>query len=92
MIRIFDRISANSLPRITKTEIVCGDCAGSELLPIRTNLTATGACAACGGRSFVTAAPLAQALSRQIQNTRKEENYEQRNQNGKTTGNLRRIK
>ena len=73
MLRIFDKVSGSSLPRVTPTQIICGDCAGDELLPKRTNLTTTGACAVCGGRSFVTAAPLAAALAQHISNKRKDE-------------------
>lgn len=71
--KIFDKVSGSSLPRATAAEIICGDCAGDELMPLRTKLTTTGACAVCGGRSFVMAAPLAQALARHITNNRKDE-------------------
>ena len=87
MLKIFDTISKHSLPRITKTEIICGDCAGDELLPVRTNLTTTGACAVCGGRSFVIASLICEALSRHLKNQIKErqiKEYEQ-NTHSKTT-------
>jgi len=47
-----DRISRLSAPQVLATQIVCGDCAGDELLPVKTNLTTEGCCADCGGRSF----------------------------------------
>ena len=85
-----DKISGKSLPRVTHTEIVCGDCGGDELLPKRTNLTTTGACAVCGGRSFVPASPLAQALAQHLlkKPTKIEgrQNYEKLT-NSETTGN-----
>jgi hypothetical protein len=49
---------------VTKTKIVCGDCAGNEAVPHTTFLTKDGCCDACGGRSFTLAANL--ELSRRI--------------------------
>lgn len=46
------------MPRVTRTEIVCGDCAGDEMLPVRTHVTLNGECDNCGGRSFVLASVL----------------------------------
>lgn len=90
MIGIFDKVSKQALPRILKTEIVCGDCGGDELLPHRTNLTSDGSCAVCGGRSLVIASTLCEALARHLKNSKnnevKNEQYEQY-ENGKTTGN-----
>lgn len=58
-----ESISAVAMPRITRTEIVCGDCAGDELLPVRTRATMTGECDNCGGRSFVLASVLCGRLA-----------------------------
>lgn len=90
MFSIFEKVSSRSLPRVTHTEIVCGDCCGDDLLPKRTNLTTTGACAVCGGRSFVLASPLAQALAQHLlKNKTKIEGKEEYEKftNSKTTGN-----
>lgn len=73
--KFLNKISSGSLPRTTPTEIICGDCAGDALLPIRTNLTTTGACAVCGGRSFVMASPLARDLAQHLKTIR-QENFE----------------
>ncbi len=66
MLKIFDAISKSSLPRVTQAEIVCGDCGGDAILPIRTHITGDGRCAVCGGRSFVPASTLCEALARHL--------------------------
>ena len=49
----------STLPPITSTFIVCGDCAGEGDLPIKTLMRQDGHCATCGGGSFALAADLA---------------------------------
>lgn len=51
------------MPRLTRTEIVCGDCAGLDLLPVRTLKTANDECASCGGRSFELASKVCAKLA-----------------------------
>lgn len=97
MLKIFAQISQQSLPVVTPTEIVCGDCAGDELLPIRTKLTGDGRCAVCGGRSYEIASRICEALARHLQKIKihtihtQDKNYEQHDQNDETTANFRRI-
>ncbi|MGA9768751.1 MAG: hypothetical protein WBV94_06915 [Blastocatellia bacterium] len=43
---------------ITRTMIVCGDCAGDSINPRKTLLTKEGRCASCGGNSYVLASIL----------------------------------
>jgi len=43
------------LPVVTETEIVCGDCSGDSYWPQVTTMTRDGACATCGGRSYILA-------------------------------------
>lgn len=91
MFRVFEKSNVINLPVATEIEIVCGDCAGEEVLPRRTNLRSDGRCAVCGGRSFVSAAKLCTALSQHIQNQKekKEETiYEKSFENSETTGNI----
>ncbi len=45
---------------ITRTMIVCGDCAGDSNNPRKTLLTREGRCANCGGNSYVLASILFQ--------------------------------
>lgn len=66
-------ISPNALPTITQMRIVCGDCAGEKVLPNKTNLTSDGACADCGGRSFVCATRLGKVLARHLLSQTQEE-------------------
>jgi hypothetical protein len=40
---------------ITRTMIVCGDCAGDSINPRKTLLTKEGRCSCCGGNSYVLA-------------------------------------
>ena len=40
---------------VTVTMIVCGNCAGDALNPVKTLMTKAGCCASCGGSSFVLA-------------------------------------
>jgi hypothetical protein len=63
-----ETISKSSAPRITATQIVCGNCAGDDLLPIRTFVTADGCCSRCGGRSFELASIICGALARYMKN------------------------
>ncbi|HQU82977.1 MAG TPA: hypothetical protein PKY59_07635 [Pyrinomonadaceae bacterium] len=91
MFKVFEKISSLNLPKITAIEIICGDCAGEETLPRRTELRSDGRCAVCGGRSYVPAANLCKALSQHIQNQREnkeENNYVKQLENTETTGNL----
>jgi hypothetical protein len=89
MLNLFEKISSRSMPRITQTEIVCGDCAGDELLPIRTKLTSANLCAECGGRNYEFASVLVPALAQHLRKEKLQElnNYGTQNQNSKTTGN-----
>lgn len=57
-----------SVPRMTLTQIVCGDCAGDAVLPKQTFLMADGSCSRCGGRNFVLASTLCGALARHLSN------------------------
>jgi hypothetical protein len=50
-----ETVSRQAMPHVTTTQIVCGDCAGDDLLPLRTLLTNEGKCSRCGGSSFVLA-------------------------------------
>lgn len=45
------------------TRIICGDCAGYELVPRQTWVTSRGVCSGCGGSSFVLAGDLCRVLS-----------------------------
>lgn len=74
---IFDRISDASMTRVTETRIVCGDCAGDEILPRKTNLTTDGRCAECGGLSYIPASVIGVALGKtlRIKNTETITNY-----------------
>lgn len=91
MFRVFETVNGVNLPKTTAIEIICGDCAGDELLPLRTKLRSDGRCAVCGGRSYVPAAKLCNALSQHIQNQREkkeENNYVKELKNSETTGNI----
>jgi hypothetical protein len=46
--------------------IVCGDCAGYDLLPRQTYLTKDNCCSGCGGRSYALAAEVCRNLRRAI--------------------------
>lgn len=46
------------MPKEMLIDIICGNCAGEELLPIPTTLTASGLCAGCGGDNYVLASKL----------------------------------
>lgn len=61
-----NEVSAAAVPRVTRTQIVCGDCAGVALLPTRTFLTSNGDCANCGGRSYELASKLCGSLARHL--------------------------
>lgn len=52
------QISKDAMPKVMPIEIICGNCAGDELLPIPTTLTASGLCAECGGNNYVLASKL----------------------------------
>ncbi len=51
-------VSDSAAPRITATEIICGDCSGPGLEPRRTLLTKDNRCATCGGQNYTLAAKL----------------------------------
>ncbi|PYS89007.1 MAG: hypothetical protein DMF64_19065 [Acidobacteria bacterium] len=61
-------VSRAAAPRtvVTTILIVCGDCAGDALFPLKTLLTSDGTCSRCGGRSYVLAAKLSGALVRHL--------------------------
>jgi len=40
---------------VTRTLILCGNCAGEEPRALKTLLTADGRCATCGGSSYILA-------------------------------------
>jgi DnaJ-class molecular chaperone len=61
-----EQISAAAMPRVTRMQIVCGDCGGDGLLPRRTFLTSSGDCDRCGGRSYELASKLCQKLAIQL--------------------------
>ncbi len=93
MFKLFEKVSKQSLPQVTQIQIICGDCAGDELLPGRTNLTADARCAVCGGRSFVMASPLCEALAQHLKKQKlKEEKYNDTTfTNSETTGNCQQL-
>lgn len=66
MMSLLNTVHRRSIPLITKTLIVCGDCSGDELLPLKTLLTADGRCAACGGRNYVLAAYICNQLAQHL--------------------------
>lgn len=75
---IFDelnRVSDAALPTELPIQIVCGTCAGNDVLPNKTNLTSDGGCSACGSRSFVLASAICGALAAHLKEERKE-NFE----------------
>lgn len=43
-------------------QIVCGDCMGDDILPVRTFLTIYERCSRCGGNSYVIASHLAATM------------------------------
>lgn len=63
------------MPGVSRTKIVCGDCAGNDLLPIQTSLTTDRRCAECGGRSYELASRLGPALARYLRNNKEEKNH-----------------
>jgi hypothetical protein len=54
-------LSSAAVPRVTSTQIVCGDCAGLGLLPVKTFLTSVYTCSRCDGKSYVLASKLPKA-------------------------------
>ena len=56
-----EQVSSAAVPRVTRTQIVCGDCAGDGLLPVKTLLTSDGTCSRCAGRKYVLASKLSLA-------------------------------
>jgi hypothetical protein len=52
------------VPRVTQTQIVCGDCCGDAPFPRKTLLTSDGYCSRCGGRNYVLATTINGALVR----------------------------
>ncbi|HQZ81617.1 MAG TPA: hypothetical protein PLR83_00225 [Pyrinomonadaceae bacterium] len=73
---LFDTISPASIPAVTATRIVCGDCAGDETLPRKTMLTADGRCAECGGRSYIPASVIGIALGKTLRDKTPETTYD----------------
>ncbi len=57
-------VSRASVPHVTSTQIVCGDCAGDATFPVKTLLTSIGTCSRCGGGSYVLAAKISGAIVR----------------------------
>lgn len=57
-------LSRAAVPHVTQTRIVCGDCSGDALVPVKTLLTADGNCSRCAGRNYVLAANITNALLR----------------------------
>lgn len=90
MLKIFDRISSRSLPQVLPQEIICGNCCGEATLPIRTNITSDGRCAVCGGRSFVPASTVCEALARHLKHKkiveRQLDEYGKTYENGEADG------
>jgi hypothetical protein len=62
MARSSNTISRSAVPVVTRVQIVCGDCGGTDVLPRRTFLTAEGTCQGCGGRSYELASRVCQKL------------------------------
>ena len=60
------QVSRASVPTVTRTQIVCGDCAGDGLFPVKTLMTSIGTCSRCAGQNFVLAAKLSGALARHL--------------------------
>lgn len=60
------------MPMPTRVQIICGNCAGFDLLPRPTRLTKAGVCWDCGGRSYVVATRLCIALSEYLQRERQQ--------------------
>jgi hypothetical protein len=69
-----NRLTRHAVPALTPTEIICGDCAGDDLLPRRTKLTVEGSCAKCGGRSYALASLVGVALACYLRNNNTEIN------------------
>jgi hypothetical protein len=72
-----ETVSRRSLPTESGAEIICGDCAGDDALPVTTKLTSDGRCADCGGRSIIAAPSFGTANSQHRFTTTKDKNYEQ---------------
>lgn len=66
MKQALEPVSKASVPRVTATQIVCGDCGGDSAFPRKTLLTSAGTCSRCGGRSYALASKLSGALARHI--------------------------
>lgn len=62
----FPRTKVSEMPRATAVQIVCGDCAGYEVLPRKTFLTREGRCWDCGGRSYALASRLCWSLGQTL--------------------------
>jgi len=45
-------------PLTVGVQIICGDCSGDSITPIKTYLDRTGNCSQCGGHSFLLASSL----------------------------------
>lgn len=59
-------VTRAALPVVTGVQIVCGDCGGFALFPLKTLLTSDGRCSRCGGRNYVLAAKIGAALVRYL--------------------------
>ena len=69
---LFERpISSGSMPRVLAAKIICGDCCGNDLLPVKTNLTTAGVCDQCGGCSYEFASRMGDALANYLKAERK---------------------
>lgn len=65
-------VSSAAVPRVTRTQVVCGDCMGNGLLPVKTLLTSIGTCSRCGGGSYVLASNLPKVADSSGENLGKE--------------------
>ena len=61
-----EQVSKRAVPSITRIQIVCGDCGGDALFPLKTLLTSDGQCSRCAGRNYVLAAKISGALTRHL--------------------------
>jgi hypothetical protein len=46
-------------PITVGVQIICGDCSGDSIIPVKTYLDRSGNCSQCGGHSFLLASTLA---------------------------------
>jgi hypothetical protein len=78
------RISKDAMPVATRMQIICGDCAGFEILPRPTLLAKDGTWFDCGGRNYVAATRLCIVLSEYLQRERQSSLRQQERQDGVT--------